>query len=364
MRKILSIIITTSFISSYSFASDRFPGSYVVTIKGELPDGRKYSKLAMYSFRAGTTPNAGSLRQDFWIWYDRDPLTTTTTTQTYAFSNKVIGSVPGESNPDATKKILGVKSFLNSPAKTLTNATWIAEKVDGEAKSVTITWPSGSSEKWLVTWTDANLNKIELQQAGYTYGDNYVPTPESIYRNRFALNAGWGFGGKGPGFDSPYTGELKDKNYAGLFKRFNAWDNLEESVKLDQQNIQSRFTTTSTGVSRLQQPHTDRNGVVRQAFFYLSPLDSDSFTNRKVIYYNGNDFNGNDFIELSDYGHTYAGLRIVDAAGKTRGTVFADTSYAAVYGGHTISALYYLDTNTCDQRIGISPIITNECSSQ
>src|SRR5687767_3468436 len=98
IRKFLSLVFCAALLepavaSAVTLPSDVVPGSYAVTVSGGLPfDGRRFTRLAMYSFQgtpcsnsqtcvianSGNTCmstgfcNGGLAREDFWIWYNND----------------------------------------------------------------------------------------------------------------------------------------------------------------------------------------------------------------------------------------------------------------------------------------------------
>ncbi|ANY17218.1 hypothetical protein AW878_21095 [Bordetella pseudohinzii] len=207
---------------------------------------------------------------------------------------------------------------------------------------------NGSTELWRATWSDATLTKIELQHANYISGSVYLKS-DGTY-NAAALNAGWGFGGINVGFLTAVdvNGMHKDLPY-GQVIRHNSWAALDEPVSTDSMSLATVFLATTTQALRYV-GWDNTPGARHHVFYYLAqPFGNTGMTAGRVCYQVSHDYNNNGYI-ADDIGHTYSGLQVIDQVGNFRGFVFADSSVngapVATGDNHTISALYYLDTQT------------------
>jgi hypothetical protein len=327
----------SSAVSSASSTNPALPGSYVVTATGLLLDGRAFTKLAMYSFQPG-----GRVRQDYWSWYNNEP-------SQYGPTSRQVGHVHQPTYPhnvDQAQMIQGMTRFHGGESS-LTTAfgTWTRS-----GHSIAIAWSDGTSESWRITWRDPRLFKIELVSATYVSGRCYLSS--DLSRSATARNAGWGFGGPGPGFTEGRTLAQSDKNYTGLFARYNAWTSPPsfEPVARDSMTLLTSYHRTNADVER----YVFWDGVAgSHVFAYLSrPQSNPGMLARRVMYQISHDFGHNGHIG-DDIGHTYSGLQILDATGVVRGFVFSDSSPAGA--NNTISALTYLDDWSWDALYGIDP---------
>jgi hypothetical protein len=341
---------------THQLASDSVvPGSYSVTVKGRLPDGVYFTKLAMYSFQPD-----GTMREDFWLWQSNE------TGDVYGPSPITVGlTSPLDNvyplNADSNTTIRVMLRFLDQDPTTL-YGTW---SLDGN--TISIRWSWGDWELWRHTWSapDRTLHKLELFGACYVQDSWYLFArgPDWL-RNASAVNAGWAFGAPGVGFaQGSSTSEAGKKNYRGLISRFNAWcassDEIvgDSKVGEDQMNLRL-FQATTTGLLRYVQPATDCGCNVCTVFaYYAKPPLNASILARRMVYLIGHDFDCDG--TLTEGGHTYSGLEIIDRTGTLRGFVLADCSDASGgcsdYHKHTISAMYYVDTYDYDCCYGVDP---------
>lgn len=319
-----------------------FPGGYAVSLKGVLPGGVCFTRLCMYSFQPG-----GTMRSDFWFWREDAPVWSAANPGDYGSIDRQVGYANQASYPynfDQNAFVQGSRKFSDANATPTTIfGTWVMQGSD----SVLVDF-NGSTELWKTTWSDATLNKIELQQANYVEGAFYLKSTGGY--DITAVNAGWGFGGKNVGFTSVanINGMHKDLPY-GRFIRHNSWNGADEPVALDSMSLASVFLSTTTGVLRYV-TWDSTPGAQHHGFSYLAqPMGNSGLTSGRVCYQVSHDFNNNGHI-ADDVGHTYSGLQVIDQVGNFRGFVFSDSSVngapLVVGRNHTISALYYLDTPT------------------
>ncbi len=322
--------------------NDPFPGGYAVTLKGVLPSGVHFTRLCMYSFQPG-----GTMRSDFWYWQGDAPVWSPNSPGDYGSVGRKVGYANQPSYPynfDQDQYVQGSRKFSDAGAVATTIfGTWQLQGSD----AVRIDFGS-SVEVWGVTWADATLVKIELQQANYVAGSIYS-LPSGAY-DVSAVNAGWGFGGINVGFTAgaDINGMKKDLPY-GRVIRHNSWLGVDEPVGIDSMSLGSVFLVTTTGVLRYVL-WDDTPGAQHQVFSYLGqPLGNAALTTGRVCYQISHDYNNNGHI-ADDVGHTYSGLQVIDQVGTFRGFVFADSSVNGVPvvagDNNTISSLYYLDTQT------------------
>lgn len=319
-----------------------FPGGYAVTLKGVLPGGVNFTRLCMYSFQPG-----GTMRSDFWYWQGDAPIWSAATPGDYGSIGRKVGYANQSSYPynfDQNEYVQGSKKFsVSNSAPTTIFGTWSLQGSD----SVLIDF-GGSTELWKATWSDATLTKIELQQANYITGSTYLKS-DGTY-NAAAVNAGWGFGGINVGFSTAVDVNGMHKNLLyGRVIRHNSWTGMDEPVSVDSMSLGALFLVTTTQALRYV-GWDNTPGAQHQVFYYLAqPIGNAGMTVGRVCYQVSHDFNNNGHI-ADDMGHTYSGLQVIDQVGQFRGFVFADSSVngAPVVTGdnHTISALYYLDTQT------------------
>lgn len=363
--------------------NDVLPGSYAVTVKGSLPNGVPFTKLAMYSFQAN-----GTMRQDYWR-FEGDtpagislsslplpPILTATSTAIVGKTDVKIGRSAQPDYRDTTdvgKEILGMAGFHNTAPLTAYG------KWSRVGESIFIAWEWGDSETWRVTWKDTYLVKLELYEHSGVNGGFFLSMQSkgangtvSFYRNYQARNAGWGFGGNGASFGFNNAGwsfnEAAAKNYVGKYSRYNVWtcDAPEDPIKSDSLPLASAFyvnsylpTEESFNVARnVSYDYSPTFKNYPWAFSYLArPKRREGMLSRKVIYHTGHDYN-NDRTLVDNYGHTYSGLVILDRRGNPRGFVFSDLSFGKDCGkGYIgiVSSLYYLDDASCAAHVGTQP---------
>ena len=314
-----------------------FPGGYAVTIKGELASGVHFTRLAMYSFQPD-----GTMREDFWYWSGNAPLWSPSNPGDYGPTGTQVGyaNQPPYASADQNQYVQGSLKFSGG----ISNVNTLYGKWAANGSSVQITWATGDTETWNVTWSDPNLIKIELAQASYVTGGMFLQA--GGVRNYSAVNAGWGFGGPGVGFTNGVATSAVKKDLSGYVIRHNAWSCTDEPVSADQMNLASYFLLTTNNVLRYV---TSNEGY--PVFSYLDePPANQGLLSIRVNYQTGHDFDGAGYLASNEPGHTYSGLQIIDMSGHFRGFVFSDSSAAqtpkCAGDNQTISSLYYLDTPT------------------
>jgi hypothetical protein len=314
-----------------------FPGSYVVTLKGELPSAGAgnpagpihVTRLSTYSFRAD-----GTVREDAWKWDGNVSGGTDV-------DGEVVGTpmAPAPSCPagvslcaDADKHVLISSIFQGAASLRVGSYSFNAA-----GSAVDISWPDGQSEHWTVdqAW-DANMTRLYLAGTNYLTGNYYTDGSASTS----AVNAGWGFGGFGIFLNRTATLSDMKQNLVGCLIRHNSWSATDEPVASDSMNLGSLFAQTSAS-NVLRYVTADATSSV---FSYLAKTPDAGAATLRVNYHTGHDFNGNGYI-ADDFGHVYAGLQIIDRTQAFRGFVFSDASWNATGTGNdhdTISSLYYL----------------------
>lgn len=335
LATVLMIAIMAVFVTPAVAQTSYFPGGFAATVKGVLPSGVHFTRLAMYSFQPG-----GTLRQDFWYWQGDAPVWSWSAPGDIGSMGRQIGYAYQASYPynfDQYNDVIGSVKFSSGNPTTLMG-TWAALSAD----TVQVDFGGSGAEIWKVTWSDPSLAKIELVSATYVAGSMYYISPGNY--NVSAVNAGWGFGGPGVGFTTAADMSVvkKDLPY-GKYIRHNSWACTNEPVSVDSMNLGSFFVATTNDV--LRYVTWDSSHWV---FSYLAkPFYNSGTLATRISYQTSHDYNNNGFI-WDDVGHTYSGLQIIDQSGAFRGIVFADVSpngSPCQFGDNfTISAMYYLDT--------------------
>jgi hypothetical protein len=296
------------------------PGSYVVTITGELAGSTKFTRLAMYGFEGTCVGGTGSgtVTERFWYWQGDG--TGLSSRRLYGKTSRKVGAplVP-DSAPvlDAKKRIAGMKQFHRGKGRVLSlQGSWSLS-----ANALAITWPDGGTESWRVTWSDdpgeSLLHKIELTGASYLAGATYLAPGGT--RDPEAPSAGWGFGGPGPDFlVGKETPELVG-DYSGLIRRHNAWCGAppsDDTVYPTGLSL-SLFSPTTSEALRYAYP----DGGYWAYVYFGRPKRNRDFLARRVMLQTSHDWSGDGAI-ADDVGHTYSGLQVIDASGAVRGFVF------------------------------------------
>lgn len=318
------------------------PGRYVSTLLWEQ-GGHHCVRLAMISLEA-----EGVISGEGWTWCDGawsglaevQPIGTSAQTD-----------VPTD---DATASVMTVGAFM-SEAPTPLTGSWAHGDGDTE---VALRWPDGAEERWRRTWHDEALMKLE------PYAVSAADAPEHTWlsraadgtfsRDSAATVAGFAFGGPdAPAFEEAALTDLsalKEKNFTGRVCRWNGYyvaPDDDEGVFADGLSLASVFYTTSTGVERYVFP--DAGMFV---FAYLSRPGGEGGLGLRLAYQISHDFDGDGTI--TEGGHTYPGLAIVDAVGAQRGMVYADQSYdPGVEAVMIMSAMAYLDDGSAPAQDGI-----------
>lgn len=356
MKKIL-VLLLFLIVPDVSFAAlDPFPGSYSVTVKGVLPTGAHFVKLAMYSFQPD-----GLMREDFWIWFSdsinskangKSLKTTQANTSQYGNTGKKVGYIFQNTYPynlDENVYIQGLQNFNNDTPPLTLFGKWSR---DGD--KIKINWSWGDWEDWVLTWNDSSLYKIELYNSSYTSGEYYLKKGEDNGWKRdssSAINGGWGFGAQGTGFNSGSTvSKAMEKNYSGHVLQFNSWACSNSQISYDEMNLSSFFLLTDNDVARFVS--WDNGSASTWVFhYYAKPASNTDLSARKIIYHISHDFDNSGSI-ANDVGHTYSGLEIIDENGDMRGMVFAESSEnntgICASNPNTISSIYYVDSDFCD----------------
>lgn len=319
-------------------AADATPGTFVVTVKGKLEDGRHFAKLATYVFYA-----SGAVRAYAWVWHN-------TTGCEYA-PVAPIGRAPQPDythDVDAEHQVMGLAGVDEAMSGMVT--------VDGiyttHADAVHIAWSWGDSESWALTWEDGRLYKLELVGSSYTQGGIYLTPELQRVESPVPVNVGWGFGGPGPDFTHGASLPAMTKDYGNaLIMRHNAWAQRDEKVAPTAMRL-SLFHPTDTGILR----RVFWSDVGHWVFSYVvKPTPWSNAAARRVHFQISHDYNNDGQIE-QEIGHVNAGLQIIDRSGEPRGLVFVECSpSAATPDDATLAALYYLDTHTPDAMYGVDP---------
>lgn len=359
MKKIKIIFFLLFFSRCCYSATDPFPGNYSVTIKGLLPSGIHFTKLAKYSFQPD-----GTLREDFWIWYS-NTLSTRTNEKSlkkinkdrtqYGDTSKKVGYVFQNTYPynfDEDFYVQGLKNFdEQNPSITTLFGEWIRT-----GQEVRINWSWGDWEDWLITWSDQALYKIELYNSNYTVGDYYLQKDSNKWKrnSKTAVNSGWGFGAAGFGFNYGSTVlEALKKNYSGRQLQFNSWICSNIQVNYDELNLNSYFLLTNNNVARFVYWDSMPDSSSWVFHYYSKPEFNPDLFERRIFYQVSHDSNNNGRIsEQNDIGHTYAGLEILDTTGKIRGMVFSESSIndngTCKDNPNTLSSIFYIDSDFCN----------------
>jgi hypothetical protein len=333
------------------------PGSFSVVVKGILPNGKHFVKLAMYSFQ----PN-GTMQEDFWDWdYDQG--------DSYG-SQRLIGSLPSpipyyQCKDDESKYVIGMNRFHRDNFTTI-YGTWIRNN-----RNISIDFNQDNQEeekeRWYITWEDNTTNpsnvllyKFELIDANYVdHRDRfYLQTDLSRLTGPVPLNVGWGFGvGGGSGFGTGKSiDECHAKNYCGLDLRHNSWLNTDENIRMSGMTLKSFYRTNNNVLKHLFWDCKPNGRHWVFSYFAIPNSNSNSgrlLAQRRVFYRTSHDFDNDGHIS-DDMGHIYSGIQILDSNDELRGFVFADVSPKGDAEHFTISAMYYLDSNNDEAHFGVS----------
>ncbi len=332
------------------------PGNFVATITGVGGSGAHLARLAMYAFSGSC--GGGSVQVRFWEWQGD------ATGRVYGNAARRVGS---EINPDPAypydhdrkSQIQGLRTFVRGRSSLATRVgTW--STTTGQ---IHVTWSDGNTESWLHTWdddpSDPRLSKLELVAASDMVGPFYVGGTGA--RERGAANTGFAFGAPGPDFTvARPLADAAGTDYEGLIRRNNAWCGApaSDNVVYETGLTMPVFRVTTTDTYRYVYP----DGPTWVFVYVGAPKKNRGEVARRVLLQTSHDWDGDGKI-AKELGHTYSGLQVIDAAGKLRGFVFADSSTAFDSCGenHTISSIYYLDRFDCDARYGVVPGDAGEC---
>ena len=303
-------------------------GQYAVVVKGLLPTGIHFVRLALLELNA-----SGQARQNFWYWQSDDR-----TADRYGDTGRVIGRSAAADpavTSDAAAQVQGATKFL-SPPKVM-SGHWRAVGNGFEVR-----WAADDTERWALAFGDGRLRKLELASASYLVGPTYLNARADATKK--AVNVGWAFGPSLANSVGSTVAAALTKNLSGQLLRFNSWSCRNEAVADDELNLKTYFTATPGGVARFVS--LDAAQSLKVYHYYAKPVAANGARARSVIYQVSHDFNSNQRID-DDGGHTYAGLEIIDATGAFRGVVFADASKNETGNcpgsPNTISAEYFVD---------------------
>ncbi len=224
---------------------------------------------------------------------------------------------------------------------------------------VELSWDQGHTQRWRRTWHDETLYKLEPTSLGEADepGSVYLVSDGGVWlRADRPVGGGWAFGdGDSPDYTQFGPSSVEDAmgSYSGAVLRWNGYYEApddEEGVGYSQLNLDPYFEVTSTGVARYT---VQSAGMWVYAYLSLVPR-AEGVDPRQVAYQISHDFDRDGTI--SEGGHTYAGLLIVDGAGLTRGIVYSDQSLDSGLDQVMImSSMYFVDVFDEGAHVGIEP---------
>ena len=255
---------------------------------------------------------------------------------------------------DADSWVMGIGAFVDESPAPLAG-TW--GHGDGDTE-VVLPLDDGGVGRWRRTWHDDALMKLEPYEVARADepGRTWLHRDEDgvFSRDATATVAGFAFGGPdAPSFEEPPESSLsalQEKNYTGRVCRYNGYYEPpadDEGCFADGLSLASVFYPTTTGVAR----YAALDGSM-WVYGYLAWPGGEGLLGYRLAYQTSHDFNGDG--NITEGGHTYAGLLIVDATGAQRGLVFADQSYDSGEGAVKImSAMAYLDDGSAEAQDGV-----------
>jgi len=327
------------------------PGNFSVIVKGILPNGKHFVKLAMYSFQSNA-----NMQVDLWYWdYDQG--------DKYS-GHLLIGSLPSpipyyQCKDDENKYVIGMDKY-HKENFTRIHGTWARND-----RNIHINLNHNNiqeEEEWHISWEDGNTNqsntlyKIELIDANYVgHRDRfYLQSDLSRSTDCVPLNVGWGFGvgGETEFGISKSIDECHAKNYYGLHLRHNSWLNTDENIVRSGMLLKGFYKTNNNVLKHLFWDCKPNGRYWVFSYFAIPDSNSGRQALRRVIYQTSHDFDNDGHIS-NDIGHIYSGIQVLDSNNQLRGFVFADVSPRANAEHFTVSAMYYLDSNNDEAHIGV-----------